>query len=85
VNASVLAILIALSMPRLWLPATALAFIVGYSRVYVGAHYPLDVLAGGALGAVVALVFSRVMNLVWPPSPQTDERCRIFSLNMVDR
>ena len=27
---------------------------ISYSRVHVGAHYPLDVLLGGALGALVA-------------------------------
>jgi undecaprenyl-diphosphatase len=85
VNASALATLVALYMPRLWLPATALAFIVGYSRVYVGAHYPLDVLAGGVLGVMVALVCAEVMNLVWPPSPEANERRRIFSLKMGNR
>jgi undecaprenyl-diphosphatase len=85
VNVSVLATLAALYMPRLWLPATALACIVGYSRVYVGTHYPLDVLAGSVLGIVVALVCSRVMNLVWPPSSELNKRRRIFSLKMVDR
>jgi undecaprenyl-diphosphatase len=29
---------------------------MGFARVYVGAHYPQDVLAGFALGAVVSLV-----------------------------
>jgi membrane-associated phospholipid phosphatase len=35
----------------LYLLATAIA----YSRVYVGVHYPLDVLAGAALGVLVAV------------------------------
>jgi len=30
---------------------------VSYSRVYVGVHYPLDVLGGAILGALIALIF----------------------------
>jgi undecaprenyl-diphosphatase len=32
-----------------------LAAAVAYSRVYVGVHYPLDVIAGAALGVLVAI------------------------------
>jgi len=34
----------------------ALAFAIAYSRVYVGVHYPYDVIAGGAIGAVCAAI-----------------------------
>jgi membrane-associated phospholipid phosphatase len=35
--------------------ATILAVLVGFSRVYIGAHYPHDVLAGAVVGTAVAL------------------------------
>jgi undecaprenyl-diphosphatase len=43
-------------VPRLRLPALVLAAAVAYSRLYVGVHYPLDVLAGALLGIATALL-----------------------------
>jgi undecaprenyl-diphosphatase len=82
VNASALATLVALYLPRLWLPAAAMAILVGYSRIYTGTHYPLDVLAGSVLGVTVAIVLSRVMAVLWPFDSGPDERRRMFSLKI---
>ena len=41
---------------RLGLVTTVIAFLIAFSRVYVGVHFPQDVLAGLALGAAVAVI-----------------------------
>jgi undecaprenyl-diphosphatase len=40
--------------PRLTVYVFVLAALIGFSRIYVGVHYPLDVLAGAVLGVAVA-------------------------------
>ena len=42
--------------PRGLLGFFLLAVAIGYSRVYVGVHYPSDVLAGALVGAVVGFI-----------------------------
>ena len=48
------AVVLTVAVPALAPAFFVLAALVGLSRLYVGVHFPLDVLAGAALGAAVA-------------------------------
>lgn len=51
--------------PRhVWIAMTTYAVLVSYSRIYLGVHYPGDVLGGAMLGVTVAAVL-----LAWRKSP----------------
>ena len=43
-----------------------LIFLIGLSRVWLGVHYPTDVLAGWTAGAVIVLVYARLTRRVSP-------------------
>jgi undecaprenyl-diphosphatase len=42
----------------------AIAAVVGYSRVYMGIHYPLDVIGGAAIGLLIAWPMRRLKDWV---------------------
>lgn len=47
------------SVPRAWRPyPLVLASLIAFSRIYLGVHYPTDVLAGAAVGAAIGLSLS---------------------------
>ena len=55
-----------LAYRRLLAPLLAIAALVGFSRIYIGVHWPSDVLAGTAIGAVIACVAYIVFRRIYP-------------------
>ncbi len=49
-----MATVLSIALPGLLLPFFGLAALVALSRVYLGLHYPSDILTGAALGTIVA-------------------------------
>lgn len=77
---------VAAELPPAGVPLGVLAAAVGGSRVYVGVHYPLDVIVGAGIGAAVATVSCRL----WPVLPRRadelppSEDCRVLSIGAAD-
>ena len=46
---------VAVLVPRLRVPAFAMAALVGFSRIYLGVHYTIDVLCGALLGTLIGV------------------------------
>jgi membrane-associated phospholipid phosphatase len=60
--ATAMAMSVAIGRPQYRCAAMTVAFVTGWSRVYVGAHLPLDVVAGHAIGVLAV----RCVELVVP-------------------
>ncbi len=48
-----------------WLAAVFWAAVICYAQVYVGVHYPVDVLTGAAFGALVGWLYGLVFNRLY--------------------
>ena len=57
--------------PRLTVPLFALAALIGFARIYVGVHYPLDVLAGAVFGILVATALLKLLAVLQRSPPET--------------
>ena len=55
-----------LTLPRKYgAPVLALGVLIALSRLYVGVHYPTDVLCGAAIGVAAALAGVRIARMPW--------------------
>jgi len=54
-----------LMLPKKYgIPAMILAFLIGISRLYVGVHYPTDVLGGMVMGTLIAVAVVKITELI---------------------
>ena len=65
-----LALLLRPSLRKLGVPLLLLAAATGWARIYVGVHFPVDIVAGLLLGGVVAGAIALVCRLVHLVAPR---------------
>ncbi len=66
--AFMMATLLAFWFPRYKILFLIMAGLIGWTRIYLGLHYPTDVIAGGILGYVVTKLFLHWVDLKKPLS-----------------
>lgn len=58
------------------------ALLAGWSRIYLGQHFPEDVWMGAFIGLMVSLLFKRVFRKVLPPQSATQIVMHKFKKNL---
>ncbi|NLO88770.1 MAG: phosphatase PAP2 family protein, partial [Clostridia bacterium] len=60
----VLAMSFSYNYPALFYPLIGLASLIGFSRTYLGFHYPLDVVTGAAIGVGTAYIVHHMVPFI---------------------
>ena len=64
-NSFAIAVFTGLALSRKWLVGLVIwATVVAYTRIYLGVHYPLDILAGGVAGMIFGVLFFQLYSAV---------------------
>ena len=65
------ALAVCVSAPKRWMKVTAvcMAAVMGLSRLYVGVHFPSDVLMGAVIGSLCGLAGAWVIRKLWDRLP----------------
>lgn len=64
VNNACLAVFLSMLFGPLRIPILLFAFLISYSRIYVGVHYPLDVFGGMIIGAVFGYAAAKTFDYI---------------------
>ena len=78
VNAFAAAVAVFLNHKKIGIVALILAALVAFSRLYVGVHYPTDVLTGAAIGIIFAIL---VHYLIYPACEKGIRKLRAKKAN----
>jgi undecaprenyl-diphosphatase len=62
-----IATLLALWFPRYWIIFFIVAGLIGWTRIYLGLHYPTDVIAGALLGYGITKLYLKIFSLTNSP------------------